>query len=814
MVGTRFRKILRDIRSRKVRTALVSLSILIGVFGTVTLFTMGELLVRQLRKDINEEELAMIRSFQALPPGVEVDNAAVLETLRAYPGVTRVEGQAASPMSWKEPDAAEFESGWVFGYSEALDQIQLEPPRLTEGEYPAPGQKQIMIERRLAEKYDLGVGDSIAVRVLSQVGEDRADAPEETWTISGLMFFPYGYNTFTTILSSQMLFANFEDAQYISGSGAFSSIYVRFADFAAAEDGVDAFTQTISSSTPYIPVFTMTEDPAQNSQIKGSETISGVMGSLGLLALIVSGFLVFNVLSAIITEQKAQIGIMKSIGATRWDNFVIYSGMALVYGILGVVPGVLLAIPSGYFAAQGLAETSNSHIDSFGISIFAIVLGVVIGLAIPVLASLMPVYSGTRVRIIEALTDLGIGSSYGNSASARLIGRLPLPVTVRQGISNVVRKKGRMIFTGMTLMIAAGAFMGVFAVFVSINDVITGFFNAYAFEMIVSPTDVDQLDKAQTLVTDEFDNVTLKGAYSSIAIDIDGFDYVFDPSSGPPALFANGYDPATEAFDLVLMTGEGIDPSEPDGVVVARVTTDYLDKHVGDKLTIHAGGNTGEYTIVGIADFPYHGVWFNWDTLSSLAGYIDPEGQPVPSGFMLTTSGDDLTADQVEDQLKEIDEVLLANGVTAVYTNMELFKETLSNIISMFQMIFNMTALLIALVGAVGLLTALSMSVFERQKEIGVMRSVGAGSMTISIQFLTEGLIVGLLAWLVGLPVSYFLGKGLLAALQLGDAYPMRYPPEAAIVGLVGMLFVTVVSSLWPSLSAARKTVSNILRYQ
>jgi len=814
MIGTRLRKILRDIRSRKMRTTLVAFSIFVGVFGTVTLFTMGELLVRQLRKDIKQDELAMVRSFQALPPGAQADNAAVMELLQDFPGVTRVEGQAVSPMSWKKPDSSDFETGWVFAYSVPFDQIQLEPPRLVEGDYPVPGQKQVMIERRMAEKYGLGIGDSMTVRVLSQVSDNQQNAPEETWTISGLMFFPYGYSTFTTILPSQMVFANVEDAQAITGTDAFSSIYARFTDFPAAKDGVERFTQTIASSTPYIPVFTMTEDPAKNSQITGSETISGVMGSLGLLALIVSGFLVFNVLSAIVTEQKAQIGIMKSIGASRWDNFVIYSGMALAYGILGVIPGVLLAIPSGYMAAQGLAESFNSHIDSFGISGSAILLGVVVGLAIPVLASLLPVFSGTRVRIIEAITDLGISGSYGSGLSARIIGRLPVPITVRQGISNVVRKKGRMVFTGITLMVAAGAFMGVFAVFVSIDDVIQGFFNAYAFDLVVAPTDVAQLDKSEALVLNTFDDLSLKGPYSSIAIDIDGFDYVFDPTSGPPALFANGYDPATEGFDLKLQEGRGLDANDPNGVVVARVTTSYMNKHVGDRLVIHAGGNTGEYTIVGIADFPYHAVWFNWQTLSKLAGYVGTDGEPVPTGFMLRMNGDSVTADQVEDRIKDIDETLLSNGVTAVYSNIVLFKETLSSMISMFQMIFNLTALLIALVGAVGLLTALSMSVFERQKEIGVMRSVGAGSMTIAAQFLTEGLIVGLLAWLVGVPLSYVLGQGLLSALQLGDAYPMRYPIEAPITGLIGMIVVTVISSLWPSLSAARKTVSNILRYQ
>jgi len=106
------------------------------------------------------------------------------------------------------------------------------------------------------------------------------------------------------------------------------------------------------------------------------------------------------------------------------------------------------------------------------------------------------------------------------------------------------------------------------------------------------------------------------------------------------------------------------------------------------------------------------------------------------------------------------------------------------------------------------------MSVFERQKEIGVMRSIGASSRTVASQFLTEGLIVGGIAWAVGLPISYLLSIALTEALALGDAFALSYPVTAPLAGLVGMLVITTLSSLWPSLSAARKTVSDILRYQ
>jgi putative ABC transport system permease protein len=168
----------------------------------------------------------------------------------------------------------------------------------------------------------------------------------------------------------------------------------------------------------------------------------------------------------------------------------------------------------------------------------------------------------------------------------------------------------------------------------------------------------------------------------------------------------------------------------------------------------------------------------------------------------------------VDEVIDDINTVLQDNGITASYGNIEQFTETLTSLIAMFQAIFNFAAGLIALVGAVGLLSTLSMSVFERQKEIGVMRSIGAPSSTIVGQFLTEGIVVGFVAWLIGLPLGYFLSKGLIAGLNLGEEYDLGFPIEAVIVGLVGMIIITTLASIWPSMVAARKTVSDILRYQ
>lgn len=94
------------------------------------------------------------------------------------------------------------------------------------------------------------------------------------------------------------------------------------------------------------------------------------------------------------------------------------------------------------------------------------------------------------------------------------------------------------------------------------------------------------------------------------------------------------------------------------------------------------------------------------------------------------------------------------------------------------------------------------------------MRSVGASSWTIAVQFLAEGLIVGLVSWGLSAPLSYLFSRGLIGALPFGGTYELGYPVTALIVGFTGMVIIVTAASLLPSLAAARKTVSDILRYQ
>jgi putative ABC transport system permease protein len=126
-------------------------------------------------------------------------------------------------------------------------------------------------------------------------------------------------------------------------------------------------------------------------------------------------------------------------------------------------------------------------------------------------------------------------------------------------------------------------------------------------------------------------------------------------------------------------------------------------------------------------------------------------------------------------------------------------------------------AIIVAVVGGIGLMGALSISVVERTREIGVMRAIGARTYTIMGLFLTEGLLQGLLSWLLVIPFSFILGKPLSSAfgqIMFGIDMDYQYNLNAALIWLVVVLIIAALASIIPARNATRISVRQSLAYQ
>lgn len=942
MFRTRGNKIWRDVRARLGRTALVSCAIFIGVAGTIAIFSMSFVLVGQLQEDIKPDELPMITIYGG---GTSPTDEAKMAGMEEIPGITDIVGLVINPMRFKlSADQEDYDDGSISSFTvDYAEGLPLIPLRLVEGDYPARDQKQVAVEQRMAEQYDLGVGDSVFINILSPNSEGEVNTLEE-WTITGVVFHPYSGLYGQNVQPQTAVYGYIPEANYIGGTIGLGGFMTRFTDYDTAVENEELLTNFVANDMDYLVGFVQKEDPAQNQLVRSVATLAGTMSFLAIIALVVSGFLVVNVISSIVVEQKRQIGVMKSIGASTWDNFLIYTGMAFAYGMIGVAIGVPVGVLGGNVATQALAPELNTVIEGFQFSIPAIIIGVVVGLAIPVFAALIPVAFGTRVTILEALTDLGIDANYGSGPLAKLISLLPVPITVRQGLSNISIKKVRLIFTVITLSIAVGAFMGIFAFFSNLTSGINNYLESFNVQVGVFPTQVRNVEGVERILKSEFPNIESIEPGFLLQVEFEGYEPVAS-AGGPPGIFAYGYDinSDTPAFNFTIDEGNQLDDSNAaNGVIFSSQLAKNMKVKIGDTVTIKVPGNQQDLIIQGISEYPLDQVWLDWRLMALLAGYTSAEitspipmpqeaqsfiqyaspltvaeselvalgfsadavnflsgvvtegalykpganevvisaglaqaqnlslgdtisvtstqadgssadytivgiltlpaqvtegglpsdfiglfwedlatldgqdltGEPRPAGYFVVTNIDEPTVRQSKDFLEDVNETMLANGLPIQSFNFVELVEQINQGFVIFQLILQAVALLIALVGALGLFTTLSMSVFERQKEIGVMRSIGAGSGTIISQFLTEGLVTGIIAWIIGLPLAFGILAGLFSITGFGGTFASDFPPLAAVLGLAGMLGITFVASIWPSLSASRKTVSDILRYQ
>jgi putative ABC transport system permease protein len=126
-------------------------------------------------------------------------------------------------------------------------------------------------------------------------------------------------------------------------------------------------------------------------------------------------------------------------------------------------------------------------------------------------------------------------------------------------------------------------------------------------------------------------------------------------------------------------------------------------------------------------------------------------------------------------------------------------------------------AVVIALVGGVGLSGVLSLSVLERRREIGVMRAIGASSWQVIRLFVGEGILLGLISWLIALPLSIPAAYGLATqglSFALNQQLSYNFTPVGAALWLVIITLLAVLASLLPARSAARVSVRESLAYQ
>jgi putative ABC transport system permease protein len=236
---------------------------------------------------------------------------------------------------------------------------------------------------------------------------------------------------------------------------------------------------------------------------------------------------------------------------------------------------------------------------------------------------------------------------------------------------------------------------------------------------------------------------------------------------------------------------------------------------IGDWLTIKLNGKEskwkiiGTYTITGNSDVPL--LYANYEYISRLVG------QPgeVYSLRVITTAHDALTQKRVSDTLLALFE---QRGVKVGTSQLSAdFIKNQTSQTDIFVYFVLVMAVLIAIVGGLGLMGTMSINVLERTREIGVMRAIGASNWNIQAIVIVEGIVIGLISWVVSValsvPITIALCTGVGLAI-LTSPMPAVYGLTGIIVWLVGILVIGTLASALPAHRASSLTVRDTLAYE
>ncbi|HKA94366.1 MAG TPA: ABC transporter permease, partial [Acidimicrobiia bacterium] len=243
-------------------------------------------------------------------------------------------------------------------------------------------------------------------------------------------------------------------------------------------------------------------------------------------------------------------------------------------------------------------------------------------------------------------------------------------------------------------------------------------------------------------------------------------------------------------------------------VVIDAASADDAGFKVGDTITILTQGPPGQYEISGIAKFG------DADSAAgSTAALFDTPTAQAISGATDQFDSISVVADQGVSQqtLKDRIAAQLDNKAYQVLTGDQITKENQSDIKNALQF-FNVALLVFALialfVGTFIIFNTFSIVVAQRLREMALLRAIGASGRQVLLSVLTEAVLVGLFASVVGLGVGIILSNGLKAVL---DAFGFDIPAggtvvsaQTVIVALVVGTGVTIISAIVPARKASR----------
>lgn len=785
-----------DLWENRSRTIQVVLIIAIGAFAIGTTMGGAEL----IRRDIT-------RVWQGTHPpviGLEVDppvDDTMLDTLAHMTGVATAEGRMEERIKWRLQPGDEWQSADLSA-REDYDAQKLSTLTLDSGSWPQ--RKQMAVERG----YDLGLGD----RLYLEIGE-KEYVIELGGVVYNPMVAPVSFGGSPTFYTTRERFGQ------LTGEKNFDKILATIPTYDPDEAVLvaDRMQNQLKKQDikvyPGLPNDDRTTAPDKHFIQNDVDSVFFILTVLAVFSLILGLFLVYNTITAIVSQQVSQIGMMKAIGATFGQILRVYFSQVLIYALLAL----LIAVPLGVLGAQGLRIflIGLFNMEPGPVAVLPNVIGVqaVVALLSPLVVAVIPILTGARITVREAISAYGLGGTSGLIDRLMVKARL-IPRSLALTIGNTFRNKSRVFVTQLTLVGSGLVFMMVMNAQASL--VFT--FSDVLFSMYDTNVFLDLEDKAriETIETLTMTHPEVK------AVEMWGFaSGTIRPAGRPEShddrtAYLDGIPLPTTTFRPQMRAGRWLRPDDHYAIVMHQKLAQKAGVGVGDWITLNMPlKRESKWQVVGLLFSPFdeNSAYVPRDILLKETGQVG-RARDVR---IQTIHQDAASEARVAGELRTLYE---ANGYKIAPSDRDtahrLTEDIMSGGISIVIKLLAAMAIITAAVGAVALSGVISINVLERRREIGVMRAIGASSLHIFKLFIGEGLLLGWLSWLIAWPLSLPAGTllvGTLAALMETEL-TYDYSVAGALYWLGIITVLAIIASVAPAWGATRISVRESLAYQ
>jgi putative ABC transport system permease protein len=843
--------IMHGLLARKFRLVATALAVTLGVAfmaGTLVLTDTFGQTFNDLSAGVYKGTDAVVRATSAFTgpqftgeqrPFVD---ASLVGTLSRVPGVAAAEGSAYgyTRLIGKNGKALGNPANGAPTLGGNWNQVAtLNPWHLLAGHAPQ-GPGQVVIDKKSATDGHLGVGDFTTVLVLG---------PPQRVQVVGIIGFgaadsPAG--------ASVVLFTTPVAQRLVAAPGKYTSIFFVAKPGISQQQVVSNLRQALPHGLEAITGATMISE-TQNSFAKALAFFNTFLLIFAVVALLVGAFMIFNTFSITVAQRTRENGLMRALGASRRQVLGQVLAEAVVVGIIASVIGLAAGVAVA-FGLKAMLAALGFGIPASGIVFTprtALVAGLA-GLTVTMVAAVSPARKAAKVPPVAAMQEMTAGSTGYGSKERVMVGSAVLVLGVATLLTGLFTD-----IASRVLVVGAGALLVFFGVSVLGRTVSLPLSRAVGAPLPRLRGVTGQLARQNAMRNPKrtaasasalmigvglvgFITILASSSTASVNSAIDrGFagDIVIDSGGGlmggvDPGLARKlGHLPQVQAatglaIGIAQVNGKveqlsGVDPAAASKIFDVSPVQGSITGLGRDGIAVYEDVAASQHLKLG-STIPVLFKDTGRQMLTVALIYGEATGAPAPRYFLgnqafnanFPVRYDSRVFVKKAPGVSTAAALAAVRGVATRYSGTTVMDQAAFKadqakpIQQMLSLVYALLALAI-LIALLGIGNTLALSIFERTRELGVMRAVGMTRRQLRAMVRWESVIIALQGTVLGLLIGVFFGWALVLAMRNQGITEFSVPVLSLVIVVVLAALAGAVAAIWPSRRAAKL---NILR--